>query len=148
MDKTSRQPEEGYRMATVLKRLSDAGIKGHRDAVVRASDKFLHISTRPSPSSNRFWTDAEIDQLILAFRLQRNAELQWPKIAEILSNPNTTVERLDEHIATLNTKVEKLQTLLDLTHEIRSSLKADRQTTSPPLHESQVCSSMGRSRSG
>jgi hypothetical protein len=106
---------EQYPMSVVLDTIREAGLTVHRDAVIRASDRYLKVATRNTPSGHRHWTKAEIDLLVVALRLRHEAGLLWPRIVEFLESGQPL------HLL-LQDELERVQAEEDAIRERRAAL--------------------------
>ncbi len=128
------QDEPTFRVGAVQVALAAVGIEAHRDAVVRASEKFVHVSTQKSENAYRSWTQAEIDRLVVAFRLRHEAGLIWPRVAELLDSGRPIHEVLDDELAALSAKVDAIAAKVnDLT--AKADAIADKRAALARLHD-------------
>lgn len=115
-----------FRVSAIIDALADEGIEVHRDAVVRASDKFLHLASREGRRSHRQWTAEEIDLIVTAFRLRHQTGLIWPRIAEIFQADEPVAHLIASEISQLRSELEGLSMRLAQSEQLMSDLAAGR----------------------
>ncbi len=108
-DQPSDKPDQvrTYRCSVVIERLNGAGFEAYKDSVKRASDKFLGLDTL-SRGPHRRWTDDEIDQLILAYRLRHHCDIGWPRIAEMFHDDTPLEEHVQREMAATQDEIDDL----------------------------------------
>ena len=114
------------RVSDILTALATEGIDVHRDAVVRASDKFLHVASRASERSHRQWSVDEVDLLVTAFRLRHDTGLTWPRIAEMFSGQRPLDVRLHDKIDSLRSDLENIIARVKATEDLLRDVKDGR----------------------
>ena len=97
-----------YRVSAVIDALSAFGITPNRNAVIRASEKFVGVSSQKSEHAYRSWTQPEIDKLVVAFRLRHHAGLGWQRIAELLDSGRPLPELLQDELDALAEQAHEL----------------------------------------
>ena len=114
-----------FRVASIVAALSDEGIEAHRDAVVRASDKFLHVASRQG-RGHRQWSADEIDQLVVAFRLRHETGLHWPRISEMFADTRPLDDLLASEIDDLRNELGELTARLATSERLLRDIKDGR----------------------
>lgn len=115
-----------FRVGSIVAALADEGIDAHRDAVVRASDKFLHVATRPGRRGHRQWSAEEIDQLVVAFRLRHETGLLWPRIAEMFADGRPLDDLLADELDSIRTELVELEERLVASEQLLRDIKDGR----------------------